>query len=237
MFKDIIKSIIELSGGSMDKVNLEEFMEQINHSFMGAPWNYWMGIKIVKNPLDMMILQEIMFDKKPDTIIECGALYGGSAYYMAHLMDLMDIDGKIITIDIEEFPIIPELENSLMNIGWKIINVDYKLYQPRPIHPKIKYLQSNCLTAEITKISSKTMVILDCNHSAEHVYAELEKFSGMVSVGQYIIVEDTDAPDRINGPASAVERFLNNNKNFVVDKSREKHGVSSNLGGYLLRIS
>ena len=236
MFNDIIKSIIKLSGGSADKINLEDFMEEISHSFMGTPWNYWMGVKIVKTPLDMMILQEIIFEKKPETIIECGTLYGGSAFYMAHLMDLMNINGKIITIDTEEFPTIPHLENGLINMGGKMVSVEYKLYQPLPTHPKIKYLHSDCLSAEIPRQTGKTMVILDCDHSAEHVYKELEKFSALVSIGQYIIVEDTDAPDRKNGPAFAVERFLKSHKNFKVDKSREKFGVSSNLGGYLLRI-
>lgn len=234
MFKDIIKSIIELSGGSVDKINLEHFMESINHSFMLNPWNSWLGVRIQKSPLDLMILQEIMFDKKPDTIIECGTLCGGSAYYMASLMDLMNIAGKIITIDCDVHPTPVLLD--LTDKDGKTITMDCDVYQT-PTHPKIGYIRSNCLTADIPKCGVRTMLILDCDHTAEHVYAELEKFSGLVSIGQYIIVEDTDAPDRITGPAFAVERFLSNNKNFVVDKSREKFGVSSNLGGYLLRIS
>ncbi len=234
MFKDIIKSIVELSGGSVDKINLEDFMESINHSFMSTPLNHWLGVGIQKNPLDLMILQEIIFEKKPDTIIECGTYHGGSAYYMAGLMDLMNIDGKIITIDCEVYktPVLIDLTDK----DGKIITMDCDIYQT-PVHPKIGYIRSNCLTADIPKCGVRTMLILDCDHTAEHVYAELEKFSGLVSIGQYIIVEDTDAPDRINSPAFAVQKFLKNNKNFVVDQTREKFGVSSNLGGYLLKIS
>lgn len=234
MFKDIIKSIIELSGGSVDKVNLGDFMEQINHSFMLNPENYWLGVRIQKNPLDLMVLQEIMFDKKPDTIIECGTLCGGSAYYMAGLMDLMNIAGKIVTIDCDAHPT-PVLLDVTDKDG-RTVTMDCDVYQT-PTHPKIEYIRSNCLTADIPTCGARTMLILDCDHSSEHVYAELEKFSGLVSAGQYIIVEDTDAPDKSNGPADAVQRFLNKNRNFAVDKSREKFGVSSNLGGYLLRIS
>lgn len=204
MFNDALKLIIEASGGSMDKVDLGKFMESINHSFLSEP-SHWLGTSAWKTPLDMMILQEIIFEKRPDTIIECGTYDGGSAYYMACLMDLINIEGKIYTIDHE--------------------------VREKPAHPKIEYIYSECLAVNLPKTGSKTMVILDCDHSAEHVYAELQKFSGMVSIGQYIIVEDTDAPDKAHGPAAAVEWFLSNNKNFVVDKSREKYGISSNLGG------
>lgn len=201
--------IIERSGGSADKINLEDFMESINLSFIFVPATYWLGVWIEKNPLDMIILQEIIFEKRPDVIIECGTYKGGSAYYMAHLMDLMNINGKIITIDRDVYE--------------------------RPTHPKIEYIHADCLTAEIPKGGTKTMVILDCDHSANHVYAELEKFSKYVTPGQYLIVEDTVVSDKANGPAGAVQRFLSSNKNFRVDKSREKYGVTCNPGGYLLK--
>lgn len=235
-FNEVIKSIIELSGGSADKINLEKFMESINHSFIFASWNYWLGFRIQKNPLDLIILQEIMFEKRPDTIIECGTAYGGSAYYMACLMDIMKIDGKIFSIDRETYRQPPYLKKDLIKINGKVITADSVIYQV-PIHPKIEYIHSDCLTANIPKGGERTMVILDCDHSADHVYKELQKFSSIVTVGQYIIVEDTDAyKDKGGGPAAAVERFLNKNKNFEVDKSREKYEISSNLGGYLLRV-
>lgn len=211
-------------------------MESINHSFILIPWNYWLGVRIQKNPLDLMILQEIMFEKKPDTIIECGTAYGGSAYYMAHLMDLMKIDGKVITIEREIYQLPPFPKKELIKVNGKVLTFDSDVYQ-MPVHPKIQYIHSDCLTANIPKLGSKTMLILDCDHSADHVYKELDRFSNMVTLGQYIIVEDTDAPDKENGPAGAIQKFLSTNKHFVVDKSREKFEVSSNIGGYLLRVS
>ena len=155
---------------------------------------------------------------------------------MACLMDLMKIDGRIVTIDsnLYQKPVYPKTD--LVNIDGKIITVNGNLF-PTPDHPKIEYIRSDCLITDIPKRGSRTMLILDCDHNATHVYKELEKYSSMVTLGQYIIVEDTDAPDKNSGPAAAVKRFLSKNKNFMVDKSREKYGVSSNLGGYLLRIS
>ena len=229
--------MIKDSGGSVDKINLKELIELLNDSFI-FPWNHWLGVIIQKSPLDLMILQEIMFEKRPDTIIECGTGDGGSAYYMASLMDLMNIDGKIITIDnLEHLPIEAYPKKDLITIDGKNVAVDIDLYQvqTRPKHPKIEYIFSDCLTADIPKLGVRTMVVLDCNHSAEHVYRELEKYSSMVTVGQYIIVEDTVAPDKINGPAGAVKKFLSKNKNFVVDHSREKFELSSNPGGFCLK--
>src|SRR3989344_1544195 len=234
MINKIIKSTIKASGGSVDKINLKKFMHSINDSFIFNPWNYWLGVRIQKNPLDMMILQEIMYEKRPDTIIECGTAYGGSAYYMATLMDLIGIDGKIITIDHHEYPTPTYPKKDFIKTDGKIVVVDLDLYQTRT-HPKIEYIHADCLVADMPKLGAITMVILDCDHSAAHVYAELEKYSRMVTVGQYIIVEDTVIPDKSNGPAGAVEKFLSKNKKFIADKAREKYEISSNPGGDLVR--
>lgn len=228
-FDDIIKSASNVS-------DVKKLFLSIDYSLTFAPWNYWLGIKILKSPLDLMILQEIMFEKKPDTIIECGTAFGGSALYMATLMDLMSIDGKIITIDRYECQASAFHKRDIIKMNGKMTDVDSDVYQI-PIHPKITFIHSNCLTATIPETGTKTMVILDCDHSADHVYKELQRFSEFVTPGQYLIVEDTDAQDEEGGgPAAAIKRFLSENKNFKVDKSREKYGISTSLGGYLLRI-
>lgn len=234
-FERVIKSIIKKSGGSPDKINLGDFMERINHCFAFAPLNYWLGVTIMKNPLDLAVLQQIIFDKRPDTIIECGTAYGGSAYYMASMMDLMNIKGKVITIDCDPNPPTIYHRKDLVSINGRVGSIDVQELK-NPISPKIEYIHSDCLNADIPKRGQKTMVILDCHHTASHVYKELEKYSKLVTVGQYIIVEDTDHVLRGGGPVAAVKKFLKKNKNFIVDKNREKYGISSNFGGYLLKI-
>jgi len=236
MFYKVIKSIIERSGGSMDKVNIKEFIGAINASFMPDPGNYWLGIKILKTPLDLMILQDIIFEKRPDVIIELGTEFGGSAYYMANIMELMKIDGKVISIDHSECRTSTYYKKDLC-IDGKTISVDSCMYK-KPAHSKLEFIQSDCMTVELPKLGDKVMVVLDCNHSADHVFKELEKFSSFVTPGQYIIVEDTDGwADIGGGPEGAIQKFLSSNKDFVVDESRERYGVSSNLGGYLLKVS
>jgi cephalosporin hydroxylase len=235
-FNEVLESIILRAGGSVDKIDFEKFTESLNHSLIFTPSNHWLGVNIQKNPLDLMILQEIIFDKRPDNIIECGTAYGGSAYFMATMMDLMNINGTIITIENEIYPTPARAKRDLMKIDEEIVSVDYDVYQS-PIHPKIRYIHSDCLSSDLPKLKGKTMLILDCDHSADHVFKELAKFSDLVTLNQYIIVEDTDAPDKKNGPSDSVDRFLKKNKNFIVDKSREKFGLSSNPGGYLLKVS
>ena len=152
MFSKVIKSMIEDSGGSVDKIHLDKYMELMEECFMYNPRNFWLGVKIEKSPLDLMILQEVIFEKRPDTIIECGTGYGGSVYYMATLMDLMNIDGRIITIDHQEYPPLEAYpKKDFITVGGKTITVDIDLYQARtrPKHPKIEYIFSDCLTADM----------------------------------------------------------------------------------------
>jgi cephalosporin hydroxylase len=232
----VIKSIIKQTGGAPNKFQKEIFMERINHAFAFAPQNYWLGVTIMKNPLDLVVLQQIIFDKRPDTIVECGTAYGGSALFYACMMDIMNIDGQIITIDCDPHQSDVYHKTDLVSINGKIAKLDVQSLK-KPDHPKIKYVRSDCLSAKLPKITNSTMVILDCHHTATHVYKELEKFSRLVTLGQYIIVEDTDHNLKGKGPAGAIKKFLDKNKNFGVDKSREKYGISSNLGGFLIRTS
>lgn len=233
----VIRSIIKKSGGSPDKFKMGDFMERFSHCFAFAPLNHWLGVTIMKNPLDLTVLQQIIFDKKPDTIIECGTAYGGSAYFMACMMDLMNIDnGRVITIDHKSGQTKMYHRKDFVKVNRKIISIDVQELKKLD-HSRIEFICSDCLSVNLPELGQKTMVILDCHHSASHVYKELEKYSKLVTIGQYIIVEDTDHRSAEGkGPAAAVKKFIKNNKNFIIDKNREKFGISSNLGGYLLRI-
>lgn len=184
---------------------------------------FWLGIPTQKYPSDLWIYQEIIFETKPDIIIECGTLYGGSALFMASICDLLN-RGRVITIDIEN-------------------------YHNRPVHQRITYLigssTSDKIVGEIRRLirgDEKIMVVLDSDHHKEHVLNELRIYSQFVTVGNYLIVEDTNInghpvlPSFGPGPQEAVEEFLKENDNFVVDRSKEKFYLTANPNGFLLRI-
>jgi cephalosporin hydroxylase len=233
-FDEELKSIIKEAGGSADKIDLNKYKEALNHAFIFEPSSRWLGVPIQKNPLDLIVLQEIVYEKRPDNIIECGTLFGGSALYMASLMDLLKIDGKVITIDKSKPESTHPPKNDVVQLDGKVYSAD--VYDSKmPAHPKIEFVISDCLNYHIPKLIGKTMVVLDCAHTAAHVYSELEKFTAVVTPGQYIIVEDTDSPNKEDGPAGAIEKFMSSSKDFTVDKSRDKFAISSNHGGYLLR--
>jgi len=191
----------------------------------GGTWKntYWLGVPILKFPADMWIYQEIIYETKPDIIVEAGTYDGGSAYFLASICDLIG-KGKVLTIDLNKS-------------------------EKCPKHKRIKYFIGSSTSEDLLKKIKDSikpdctvMVILDSDHSMNHVLKELRIYSNLVSIGSYLIVEDTN----INGhpvfkkfgpgPMEALNRFLRENKNFVIDRSREKFLVSANPRGYLKRI-
>jgi cephalosporin hydroxylase len=183
---------------------------------------HWLGIECLKCPLDLWVYQEIINDLKPDIIIECGTHKGGGALFLASICDLVG-KGSIITIDI--------------------------LKRETPKHERIKYIiGSSTDTQTVNEIKNlinnkrKVMVILDSDHSRGHVLKELKIYSEFVSVGSYLIVEDSNVnghpvlPNFGPGPMEAVNEFLRENINFVRDKSKENFFLSFNPRGFLRRI-
>jgi cephalosporin hydroxylase len=188
---------------------------------------YWMGIQTYKCPFDLWIYQEILFEIKPDVIIECGTAFGGTSLFLAHIFDLMQI-GKVITIDINEQELLPK-------------------------HQRIHYLKGSTTSDDTINIvqklisdNEKVLVILDSAHNKEHVLREIQLYSDLVTVGSYLIVEDSNInghpvytdyqPDRGLGPMEAIEEFLGEDSRYIVDSIREKFMFTFNPKGYLKRI-
>jgi cephalosporin hydroxylase len=183
----------------------------------------WFGTRVAKCPLDLWVYQEIIYALRPDVIVECGTGGGGSAHFMACICDWLD-HGRIVTIDINE-------------------------KRERPQHPRVQQLfgssTSEQVVAQVKESigNAKTvMVILDSDHSKDHVLNELRLYSPFVSQGSYLIVEDTNInghPVGANagpGPMEAVEAFLQENTQFMLDKDKEKFFMTFNPNGYLKRI-
>jgi len=184
-----------------------------NTSFFGVP--------VQKCPLDLWIYQEIIFETKPDFIIETGTSKGGSALFFASICELIN-QGQVITIDIKK--------------------------QDIPLHPRITRIVGNSVSEEVIqkveKIvgSQRAMVVLDSAHEKEHVLKEIELYNKFVQKGDYLIVEDTDInghpvrPEFGHGPMEAVETFLKKIEDFTIDSKREKFMLTSCPKGFLKRI-
>jgi cephalosporin hydroxylase len=191
----------------------------------------WLGTRVLKSPLDLWMYQEILFRTRPDVIIETGTWAGGGALFLASICDLIG-KGSVLTIDVKEH-----------------VDQDYLLVvgdKGRPTHPRITYLTGSSVAPEIlAEVQSKigdedrVMVILDSDHSKDHVLAELRAYGPLVSEDCYLIVEDTTVgrivPDFGPSPDEAVEDFLREDPSFVVDRDCEKFLMTFNPGGYLRR--
>lgn len=185
---------------------------------------YWLGTAVAKNPLDLWVYQEILVRTQPDVIIETGTFVGGSALYLASIFDLMGTDGRIVTIDIQEWP-------------------------NRPQHPRITYVTGSSVDPDVTadmgatiQHTDRVMVILDSDHSQAHVEAELDLYNPWVTPGCYLIVEDTNVnghpvmPDHGPGPMEALDVFLSQTNEFVIDHDAEKFFLTQNPRGFLLKV-
>lgn len=182
----------------------------------------WLGVPILKNPFDLWIYQEMIFELQPDLIIETGTYKGGSAYYFAKLFDLIN-HGRVLTVD-------PYVDPA------------------RPRHPRIGYLTGSSTHPvivnylyQVAATAGKVMVILDSDHRMDHVLQELRLYSPLVSIGSYLVVEDTQLngnpvwPHTGPGPAEALHQFKQDDQ-FISDPAREKLLLTFYPGGYLKRI-
>lgn len=183
----------------------------------------WMGRDILKCPLDIWIYQELIYEYRPDIIIETGTFMGASAHYLGCMCDMVD-NGRVITIDVED-------------------------RSPYPEHPRVEYWHGGSDSAailnrlkQIVSPGMKVIVILDSDHSAQHVTKELNAYCEFVPVGSYMIVEDSNIngyPVRAGwgpGPMEAIDEFMRGRQDWIIDTNREKFMLTFNPKGYLKRI-
>ena len=197
----------------------------------GHNWT-WLDMPIIQMPEDVVLVQEIIWKTKPDLIIETGVAWGGSIVLYASLLELIG-NGQVIGIE----QVLPE-QNIAAIMNYKFSN-RIKLFAG----------SSTDLTifAEVNKLiqpNSKVMVLLDSNHTHEHVYNELQLWSGLVTPGCYLIVSDTIveeiAEHRVrpwgvgNNPKTAMDQFLTQNNRFNKNNYYNKKTMCSfSRTGYL----
>jgi cephalosporin hydroxylase len=184
---------------------------------------HWLGTDVLKCPLDLWVYQELLYELRPDWIIETGTAFGGSASYLASICDVLG-GGRVLTIDPVE------------RAG-------------RPQHPRIEYLRGYSTDPEVLARVERAvagarsvLVLLDSDHSYENVLAELRAYHGFVTQGSYCVVEDGNvgghpvAREFGAGPLEAVRAFLAETDAFAIDRGREKFYLTFNPSGYLRRV-
>jgi cephalosporin hydroxylase len=195
----------------------------------------WMGRPIIQLPQDMMAMQEIVWDIKPDLIIECGIAHGGSILYYASLLELQGY-GEVLGIDRD------------------IRAHNREAIESHPMFKRVRMIEGSSIDPEVVAqvraaaAGKKVIVVLDSNHTHEHVLAELQAYAPLVAVGSYCVVMDTivedmpaDAfPDRPWGhgdnPKTAVWAYLKEAPHFEIDYSiQNKLMITVAPDGYLRR--
>jgi len=204
----------------------DEFHRRYFHSLVWQSGTTWFGTPAQKCPLDLWIYQEIINEVRPDMIVECGTRHGGSALFLAAMCEIVG-NGEVMSVDVDASP---------SRLG----------------HRRLTYVHGSSIDpAIVARIESvrkyrkdcRTLVILDSDHSKDHVLKEMEMYAPMVTVGSYLIVEDGNLhghpvlPEFGPGPAEAVAEFLAKTREFEVDRSREKFMLTFNPGGYLKRVA
>lgn len=213
----------------------------------------WLGRPIIQYPQDIVALQELVWDVKPDLIIETGIARGGSLILSASLLmmcDFTEASRQGIQLD-------PR------NPGRRVVGIDIDIrshnlraIEEHPLNGYIEMIQGSSIdpvaierVREIAVGFHSVLVLLDSNHTHEHVLAELEAYCPLVSEGSYCIVYDTviedmppesfaDRPwDVGNNPKTAVREYLMTHPEFVIDNSIiDKLQITVAPSGYLKRI-
>lgn len=188
--------------------------------------NTWFGVKTLQNPMDAWVTQEILSEVRPDVLVEAGTFHGGSALMWASILEEVNPDARILTIDVED-----RTEEAAKVPIWA---------------RRVEFLHGSSTDPEIVEAvrqrveGKRVLVILDSLHTHEHVRKELDIYPQMVPVGSYVIVQDTGLwrpfSTNISGAASAVADFLASTDEFESDTSRERFILTNNPTGFLRRV-
>lgn len=202
---------------------------QTYYYYYAAPWKRttWLGVPVLQYPSDLIVLQEVIWDTRPELIIESGTAYGGTALFFATILDGIG-SGEVLTLDIDHSRVKPRSRS----------------------HSRVRLL-----TADSTKPESseevrrraegyRTMIFLDADHRREAVLTELRAYADLVTPGCYAVVADSAINNHplpwlsgggYEGPFEAIQDFLAERNDFEVDGSREYQVLTLFPSGFLRR--
>lgn len=253
-FKRECAEEIEKIGGNQDLMGLARtWINQANIQKYSYHFE-WFGRPIIQYPQDMVAMQELIWQIKPDLIIETGIAHGGSLVFSASMLALLDLCDAIETGSILD----PQ------NSQRKVLGIDIDIrahnraaIEAHPMASRIQMIQGSSIAPEIiaqvkevAQDYNRILVCLDSNHTHAHVLAELEAYALLTSIGSYFVVFDTIIedmpagmfPDRPWGPGdnpkTAVWEYLKTHPEFEIDKSiQHKLLITVAPDGYLKRVS
>jgi len=226
---------------------LETIKSQYSYNFT------WLGRPIIQYPQDMVAMQELIWQIKPDLIIETGIAHGGSLILSASLLSLLDMTEAMERGGLWD----PSFsQRRVLGIDIEIRLHNRQAIEAHPLFSRIEMIEGSSIAPEViqqvhdvAQNYERILICLDSNHTHDHVLAELEAYAGLVSVGSYCVVFDTiiedlppnmypDRPwDRGNNPKTAVWEFLRSHPEFAIDKTiQNKVLITVAPDGYLKRM-
>jgi cephalosporin hydroxylase len=203
-------------------------------------WSYqwsWLGLPVIQMPPDIVVLQEIIWETRPQLVIETGIARGGSLVLSASILELLG-EGDVLGIDVD------------------IRAHNRAAVEAHPLAHRIRMIEGSSVDEDVVSRAARAaagvervMVILDSNHTHEHVLAELRAYAPLVSVGQFLVVADTfveDIPPQEHrpgrpwgpgdNPATALRAWLAEADGFEPDSFvNAKLLLTASPGGYLRR--
>ncbi|HXW77153.1 MAG TPA: cephalosporin hydroxylase family protein [Candidatus Eremiobacteraceae bacterium] len=222
------------SDPAVTEATQEFFLRTYPHRYS---YNFtWLGRPIIQYPQDIVALQEIIWRVRPDAIVETGIAHGGSTVLFASMLELLGGDGRVIAIDVDIRP------------------HNRAAIERHPLAPRIDLIEGSSIDPVIagrvaarTQGRSSVMVVLDSDHTHDHVRAELGLYAPLVTPESYLVVMDTvieqlpPFADRSwgagNNPMTAVREFLTTTDRFMVDTDIEqKLLITAAPSGYLRRV-
>ncbi len=242
LFKKECESEIKAQGENVPlQKATREWMDKANSGKYSYHFE-WLGRPVIQYPQDILAMQQIIWEVKPDLIIETGIAHGGSLIFSASMLELIasctGSEGEVLGIDID------------------IRAHNRKAIEEHPMFKRISMIQGSSIAAEIiaqvkekAKGKKRILVCLDSNHTHDHALAELEAYAPLTTVGSYCVVMDTVIedmpaemfPDRPwgpgNNPKTAVWDYLKSHTEFEIDKTiQNKLMITVAPDGYLKRV-
>jgi len=179
----------------------------------GYQWN-WLGLPIIQMPSDIVAVQEVIWETQPDVIIETGIAWGGSVVLYASILELIG-NGRVVAVD----TVLPD--NNVSAIMRYPFSSRITLLEGSSIDPEVAGRVKACIRDD-----DKVMVLLDSNHTHDHVLEELRIYAPLVTPGQHLVVSDTiieDIPTQThrprpwapgNNPKTALKAYLEETDRF-----------------------